>query len=101
MSRFSPLRYPGGKAVLSPALSSIITDNGYSKHYYAEPFAGGAYYINNKFLHPLVITYDNVNEISDLYKSQKLFVFKCTYSTNLHKKGREIMIFLPQINIDS
>jgi len=43
MARFkSPLRYPGGKALLASAISDIITNNGYSDAYYAEPFAGGA-----------------------------------------------------------
>jgi len=42
MSRFSPLRYPGGKASLASTVSSIISENGYSNSYYAEPFAGGA-----------------------------------------------------------
>ena len=43
MARFkSPLRYPGGKALLAPTISEIISDNGYSEAYYAEPFAGGA-----------------------------------------------------------
>jgi len=43
MSYFkSPLRYPGGKAFLAPTISAIISDNGYSNCFYAEPFAGGA-----------------------------------------------------------
>jgi len=42
MRYLSPLRYPGGKALLAPAISAIIADNGYSDAYYAEPFAGGA-----------------------------------------------------------
>ena len=43
MARYnSPLRYPGGKAVLAPIISSLIEKNGYSDSCYAEPFAGGA-----------------------------------------------------------
>ena len=43
MARFkSPLRYPGGKALLAPAISAIIDSNGYSDACYAEPFAGGS-----------------------------------------------------------
>jgi DNA adenine methylase len=42
MSLYSPLRYPGGKASLAPTVSSIISYNGFSNLYYAEPFAGGA-----------------------------------------------------------
>jgi DNA adenine methylase len=38
----SPLRYPGGKAVLTPVISSLIETNGFSYQWYAEPFAGGA-----------------------------------------------------------
>jgi DNA adenine methylase len=40
--RASPLRYPGGKAILTPVISSLIETNGFSDQCYAEPFAGGA-----------------------------------------------------------
>ena len=39
---FSPLRYPGGKACLYPAVSSVIRENRFERRQYAEPFAGGA-----------------------------------------------------------
>ncbi len=42
MSRFSPLRYPGGKGKLAPYLSEIIALNDLEGGHYAEPFAGGA-----------------------------------------------------------
>jgi len=42
MRYYSPLRYPGGKALLASFISAILEDNGYSDTYYAEPFAGGA-----------------------------------------------------------
>lgn len=42
MSNRSPLRYPGGKAVLSSFLEQVITDNNLQGCTYAEPFAGGA-----------------------------------------------------------
>lgn len=38
----SPLRYPGGKAVLSQFLSDVIERNGVQDGTYAEPYAGGA-----------------------------------------------------------
>ncbi|MHB1342708.1 MAG: DNA adenine methylase [Coriobacteriia bacterium] len=38
----SPLRYPGGKAVLAAFLSRVIEINEFSDGVYAEPFAGGA-----------------------------------------------------------
>ena len=38
----SPLRYPGGKTAISPLVSKIISENGFFKSHYAEPFAGGA-----------------------------------------------------------
>jgi DNA adenine methylase len=38
----SPLRYPGGKAVLSDFLAAAIDENEISDCVYAEPFAGGA-----------------------------------------------------------
>jgi DNA adenine methylase len=38
----SPLRYPGGKAVLSDFLAEVLQVNGLSDGSYAEPYAGGA-----------------------------------------------------------
>jgi DNA adenine methylase len=38
----SPLRYPGGKQVLSSVLAYLIRLNGSQEGIYAEPFAGGA-----------------------------------------------------------
>jgi len=38
----SPLRYPGGKAVLSEFLATVIEVNGIRDCVYAEPYAGGA-----------------------------------------------------------
>lgn len=38
----SPLRYPGGKAVLSDFLAATIAANGLRDCVYAEPYAGGA-----------------------------------------------------------
>lgn len=38
----SPLRYPGGKAVLSTFLGDILTINGLRDGIYVEPYAGGA-----------------------------------------------------------
>ena len=39
---YSPLRYPGGKQVLSRVLTRIIEINGASGGTYIEPYAGGA-----------------------------------------------------------
>jgi DNA adenine methylase len=39
---FSPLRYPGGKQILFPALRRLIELNGLSGCTYVEPYAGGA-----------------------------------------------------------
>jgi DNA adenine methylase len=38
----SPLRYPGGKAKLSPFVQSLFRSNGLTDGEYAEPYAGGA-----------------------------------------------------------
>ena len=38
----SPLRYPGGKAVLSGLLSDIVLLNNLESGFYAEPYCGGA-----------------------------------------------------------
>lgn len=38
----SPLRYPGGKQILFPALRDLLEMNGFSGGVYAEPYAGGA-----------------------------------------------------------
>jgi DNA adenine methylase len=42
MRSLSPLRYPGGKAVLSDLLDRVICANGLEGCTYVEPFAGGA-----------------------------------------------------------
>jgi len=42
MERFSPLRYPGGKARLSSYISKLIEYNDICDAVYVEPFAGGA-----------------------------------------------------------
>lgn len=42
MSNYSPLRYPGGKSVLYPIISSVIQSSSISHCIYVEPFAGGA-----------------------------------------------------------
>ena len=39
---FSPLRYPGGKAKLSPFIKEVLALNGLQDGTYVEPFAGGA-----------------------------------------------------------
>ncbi len=42
MYTVSPLRYPGGKQILSNVLAFLIRANGAHEGIYAEPFAGGA-----------------------------------------------------------
>ena len=42
MRTASPLRYPGGKTVLYPLVSSLINENDLDCPSYAEPYAGGA-----------------------------------------------------------
>ncbi|MBW6391112.1 DNA adenine methylase [Billgrantia antri] len=39
---YSPLRYPGGKAVLSEFLISLLKHNRFTAPHYVEPYAGGA-----------------------------------------------------------
>lgn len=38
----TPLRYPGGKSVISPFLANLFIINGWEHIVYAEPYAGGA-----------------------------------------------------------
>lgn len=40
--RYSPLRYPGGKAQLAQFIIEVIKSNGWQAPDYAEPYAGGA-----------------------------------------------------------
>ena len=42
MPFYSPLRYPGGKRRLAPAIMRLLEANGLSEVHYAEPYAGGA-----------------------------------------------------------
>lgn len=39
---YTPIRYPGGKTKIYPLVKSIIDENGFGNHTYAEAFAGGA-----------------------------------------------------------
>jgi len=39
---YSPLRYPGGKAAITPILADIIKANNLVRGHYLEPYAGGA-----------------------------------------------------------
>lgn len=38
----TPLRYPGGKSIISPFLTDLFRINGWDNVVYAEPYAGGA-----------------------------------------------------------
>ena len=42
MAFYSPLRYPGGKRRLLPAVTQILQTNGLRDVHYAEPYAGGS-----------------------------------------------------------
>jgi DNA adenine methylase len=42
MRTITPLRYPGGKACLAPAIASLLEANGLVRPVMAEPYAGGA-----------------------------------------------------------
>ncbi len=42
MRAITPLRYPGGKACLAPALATLLQANGLTRPVIAEPFAGAA-----------------------------------------------------------
>lgn len=54
-----------------------------------------AYYIQNQFRHPWIITYDNSKEVAELYKIQKSLAFELSYSVNSHKTGSELLFFSP------
>ena len=42
MPYYTPLRYPGGKRRLAPAVARLLTENGLRDVDYVEPYAGGA-----------------------------------------------------------
>lgn len=43
MSKFyTPLRYPGGKAILAPFIKAVFEENSLCDAHYVEPYAGGA-----------------------------------------------------------
>jgi len=42
MTPFSPLRYPGGKGVISPFITQLVEENDIQCGTYIEPYAGGA-----------------------------------------------------------
>ena len=53
----TPLRYPGGKSVMTPFFIDLFNANSIKMPIYAEPYAGGAGTAINLLLS------DNVNEI--------------------------------------
>ena len=69
MATYTPLRYPGGKRRLIPAVTSLLEANGLHDVVYAEPFAGGA----SVPLALLFEEYASVVHINDL--SRAVFAF--------------------------
>jgi len=51
--------------------------------------------------HKWLLSYDNSDEIMDMYNDFRLIRFSINYSSNRHKKGNEIMILDPNTNISN
>ena len=62
LKHFSPLRYPGGKAVLADYIAQMISLNGLSNPPYFEPFAGGAG-AALRLLHDNVVSEIHLNDL--------------------------------------
>lgn len=52
-----------------------------------------AKYFDEKYPHRWVMTYDNVSQISDLYKAHNQQTFDLTYSAYERRLGKELLIF--------
>jgi len=69
MANYTPLRYPGGKRRLFPAVVSLLKANQLNDVVYAEPFAGGA----SIPLALLFLEYASVIHINDLSRAVYAF----------------------------
>lgn len=72
----------------------------YLNHYKQKNHDKLATYLNSNNDKNWVLTYDNVNEIKDLYKDRRYFDFKLNYHIDLPKLGKEILVISDRININ-
>ncbi|HEX9001049.1 MAG TPA: DNA adenine methylase, partial [Blastocatellia bacterium] len=84
MPYYTPLRYPGGKRRLAPAVMQILETNGLKDIQYVEPYAGGA----SIALALLFEEYASVIHINDL--SRPVFAFWHTVINNTDELCRRI-----------
>jgi DNA adenine methylase len=86
MKIYSPLRYPGGKALLAKELEEIISKIGLSKPTYVEPYAGGAGAALS-----LLFT-DKVKEIIINDKDPRIFAFWKSITEHPKKFAQRIKV---------
>ena len=88
----SPLRYPGGKSILSPLLGNFIEINNLLDGIYIEPYAGGA----GAALKLLFSEYVNKIILNDADKA----IYLCWYSILNHTEDFIKLIYDTPVNIE-
>lgn len=67
----------------------------YQNHYKHEDHVGLAYLVSNIDRHKWIVSYDNVEEIANIYRGFKQELFSIDYTARSYAKGSEIMVFSP------
>jgi DNA adenine methylase len=65
----------------------------YRNHFIGEDHANLAAKIQKDVEQPWIVSYDNVDEITELYEDRDQETFSLNYSANQHYEGSELMVF--------
>lgn len=71
----------------------------YENHYKPEDHSNVYEQVSTKLKHKWIITYDNVQEIKDLYGKYRQQVYSLSYSAATRYQGKEVMIYSDNIII--
>jgi DNA adenine methylase len=85
LTHFTPLRYPGGKAKLSPFVKTLLKENRLLDGEYVEPYAGGAA-IGMELLFHEYVSRIHINDVS-----KPLYDFWESVLDNTHEFSRLVM----------
>lgn len=71
----------------------------YENHYKPKDHSNVYEQVSTKLKHRWIITYDNVQEIKDLYGKYRQQVYSLSYSAASRYQGKEVMIYSDNIII--